>query len=496
MSAGTTVAGRTAWTALRLPAEEHAFVHAAGEPFASDDPATGETVATLASSTPADVDAAVAAAQRAFAASRWASDGVLRARVLHGFADALRADADRLAELLTREQGKTIHEARVELHGAAKMVDYYAGLARAVSGRSLVLAPNVHGVVLREPCGVVAVITPWNWPLVLLVRSLAPALAAGNACVVKPASLTAAVTVETLALLATQPELPEGVLACVLGSGAVVGEQLVGHDGVDMVAFTGETETGIRVMRRAAQGLRKVALELGGKAPNVVFADADLDKALAGAENAIFTTCGQICTAGSRLLVEDAIHDSFLERLAANVERLRVGDGLDERSQLGPVVSRAQRDKILDYVETGRREGTLVAGGSTLDGPEHERGWFVSPAVFSDLPAGSRLVREEIFGPVLTVQRFADEAEAVALANDTEYGLAAGLWTRDVDRAWRVGRAIRAGTVWINTYHHFYDEAEVGGFKRSGIGRQQGVEGLYEFTETKHLNFDGNASLW
>jgi len=270
----------------------------------------------------------------------------------------------------------------------------------------------------------------------------------------------------------------------------------VGHDSVDMVAFTGETQTGIRVMKRAAEGLRKVALELGGKAPNVVFADADLDKALAGAENASFTTCGQICTAGSRLLVEDAVHDEFLERLAANVSALRVGDGLDERSQLGPVVSAPQRDKILGYVETGRREGTLVVGGARLEGRPYENGYFVSPAVFTDLPSGSSLIRDEIFGPVLTVQRFADEEEAVALANATEYGLAAGLWTQNLDRAWRVGRAIRAGTVWINTYHHFYDEAEVGGFKRSGIGRQQGVEGLHEFTETKHLNFDGNASLW
>jgi betaine-aldehyde dehydrogenase len=496
VSADTTIARRAALVELRLPREGQGFVFASGESFQSNDPATADTVATLASSTPADVDRAVAAAERAFRTSRWASDGELRARVLHGFAEALRADVNHLAELLTREQGKTIHEAHVEVYGAAKMVDYYAGLARAVYGRSMVLAPNVHGVVLREPCGIVAVITPWNWPLVLLVRSLAPALAAGNACIVKPASLTPAVTVETLARLAAQPDLPEGVLACVLGSGAVVGEALVGHVGVDMVAFTGETETGIRVMKRAAEGLRKVALELGGKAPNVVFADADLDKALAGAENAIFTTCGQICTAGSRLLVEDAVFDEFVGRLAAIVEALRVGDGLDERSQLGPVVSRVQRDKILEYVERGTREGTLVAGGAALDGPAYDSGCFVSPAIFADLPTGSSLIRDEIFGPVLTVQRFAGEEEAVTLANDTEYGLAAGLWTQNLDRAWRVGRAIRAGTVWINTYHHFYDEAEVGGFKRSGVGRQQGIDGLHEFTETKHLNFDGNPTLW
>jgi betaine-aldehyde dehydrogenase len=470
-------------------------VYARGDGFESTDPATGEFVAELAASTSADIDEAVAAAVGA-ARSAWANDGELRARVLYGFAQALRADEDRLAELLTREQGKTIHEAHIEIAGSARMTEYYAGLARLVYGRSTVLGAEVTGVVLREPVGVVAVITPWNWPLTLLVRSLVPALAAGNATVVKPASITSAISVEALALLASQPGLPDGVLTCVLGAGSVVGDALVGHDGVDMIAFTGETVTGIQVMKRAAEGLRKVALELGGKAPNVVFADANLDKALAGTENAIFTTCGQICTAGSRLLVEDRVHDEFVERLAAITNGLRVGDGLDPSSQLGPLASAAQRDKVLGYVERGKAEATLVAGGAVLEGEDFDSGNFVSPAIFAELPPGSSLTRDEIFGPVLTVQRFSDEAEAIALANDTEYGLAAGLWTQNVDRAWRVGRAIRAGTIWINTYHHFYDAVEVGGFKRSGIGRQQGLEGLYEFTETKHLNFDGKATLW
>jgi betaine-aldehyde dehydrogenase len=263
-----------------------------------------------------------------------------------------------------------------------------------------------------------------------------------------------------------------------------------------MIAFTGETRTGIRVMKRAADGLRKVALELGGKSPNIVFADADLDKALAGADNAIFTTCGQICTAGSRLLVEEAIVDELVERLAENVRSLRVGDGLDPSTQLGPVISAEQRDKILSYVQRGDEEGKLVEGGLPLNDSDHSNGFFVSPAIFTDLPQTSSLLREEIFGPVLTVQPFGDEAEAIALANDSEYGLAAGVWTQNLDRAWRVGHALRAGTIWINTYHHFYDEAEVGGYKRSGIGRQQGLEGLHEFTQTKHLNFDRNATLW
>ena len=492
----TSSTSRGRWEPLQLPANGQGFVRAGGNAFESRDPVTGEVVATLRSSTPPDLDSAVERAQQAFRTSRWASDGALRAQVLHGYARALTENSERLAELLTREQGKTIHEARIELAGSARMVDYYAGLARAVYGRSAVLGPEVTGVVLREPVGVVAVITPWNWPLTLLVRSLAPALAAGNAAVVKPASLTSAVTVEALALLTAQPDLPDGILGCVLGSGAVVGDALVGHEGVEMIAFTGETRTGIHVMKRAAEGLRKVALELGGKAPNVVFADANLEKALAGAGNAIFTTCGQICTAGSRLLVEDGIFDEFVERLAANADGLNIGDGLDASVQLGPVVSADQRDKIAEYVERGKREGTLVGGGAPLEGNGYDEGFFVSPAIFTDLPSDSTLIREEIFGPVLTVQRFADEDEAIALANQTEYGLAAGLWTQNLDRAWRVGRAIRAGTVWINTYHHFYDEAEVGGYKHSGIGRQQGIEGLHEFTETKHLNFDGKPTLW
>jgi betaine-aldehyde dehydrogenase len=496
MATPTTAPKRRSWQTIELPAGGQRFVHATGPAFESRDPVTDEVVAKLASSTTGDLDTAIGRAQTAFRQSPWASDGALRARVLHAYASVLREHADRLTELLTREQGKTIHEARIELAGSAEMVEYYAGLARAVYGRSAVLGQDVTGVILREPVGVVAVITPWNWPLTLLVRSLAPALAAGNAAVVKPASLTSAISIEALGLLAAHPELPEGILTCVLGSGAVVGDALVGHDGVEMIAFTGETQTGISVMKRAAEGLRKVALELGGKAPNVVFADANLDKALAGAENAIFTTCGQICTAGSRLLVEDTIHDEFVERLAANAASIRIGDGLDESTQLGPVVSAVQRDKIGEYVELGTREGTLVGAGGQVAENGLDGGLFVAPAIFTDLPSDSALMRDEIFGPVLTVQRFSDEDEAVALANDTEYGLAAGLWTQNLDRAWRVGRAIRAGTVWINTYHHFYDEAEVGGFKRSGIGRQQGIEGLHEFTETKHLNFDGKPSLW
>jgi len=495
MSTRAYSAHRTAWSPLTLPAPDHAFVHARGEAFESSDPATGEVVAVVTASRTADVDAAVTAA-RAARGGIWRDDGALRGKVLWRYAEALRENSDRLAELLTREQGKRLFEARGEIAGAAEMVEFYAGQARALYGRSIALKPGVHGVVLREPVGVVAVITPWNWPITLLVRALAPALAAGNAVVAKPASLTPAITVEALALLAADPDLPEGVLGCVLGSGAEVGHALVSHPGVEMIAFTGESETGIDVMKHGAERLKKVSLELGGKSPNIVFADADLDKALAGAENAAFFSGGQICTAGSRLLVESPVAEDFVERLGERVAAMRVGDGLDPETDVAPVVSSSQRHRILEYVELSSREGRIVARGEPPAGEPYELGCYVPPTVVADLPSDSRLIREEIFGPLLTVQEFADEEEAVALANATEYGLAAGLWTSDLNRAWRVGRGLEAGTVWINTYHHFYPETEVGGFKRSGVGRQQGLVGLEEFSETKHLNFDSNPTLW
>lgn len=487
---------RQQWAPLEVPRKGSRCALASGGTFDDLDPTTQELVASVRSSTVADVDQAVARAADAFASTPWRNDGRLRAGVLWRFAEKLRKNVGPLAELLTREQGKTIGEARSEVLGSAEMVEYYAGLARALYGRSAVLGDFAHGVVLREPVGVVAVITPWNWPLTLLVRSLAPALAAGNACIVKPASLTPAITVEGLELLADDPALPDGVLSCLIGPGSVVGEALVSHARVDMVAFTGESATGVGVMRKAAEGLRKVALELGGKSPNIIFADANLDKALDGAMNAVFTTSGQICTAGSRLLVEAPIYDYFVSRLLGRVNGLRMGDPLEASTTLAPLASAHQRQVVMEYVELGRKEGTILAGGELPADPALERGNFVPATVIADLPHGSRVVQEEIFGPVLTVHSFKDEEEALQMAESTEFGLAAGVWTTNLDRAWRVGRALRSGTVWVNTYHHFYPEAEVGGFRRSGLGRQQGLEGILEFTETKHINFDAKPTLW
>jgi betaine-aldehyde dehydrogenase len=490
-------APRRAWTPPSITTHGREFLRVSTDPLATHDPATGELVATIETSTLSDVDAAVDRANDSFARSSWRNDGALRSRVLFRWAERMRNNVDELAELLTREQGKTLAQARGEVQSSINMIEFNAGQARAIYGRAIALSDGVHGVVLREPMGVVAAITPWNYPLNLTIRAVAPALAAGNAVIVKPASLTPAIVVHALSLLAVDHDLPSGILSAVVGSGATVGDRLVGHDGVQMIAFTGESKTGIDVMKRAADGLKKVSLELGGKSPNIVFADANVEKALAGAENAIFSAAGQICTAGSRLLVEESMHDEFVTRLAERASALRVGDGLDPQTQMGPLISAAQKRAVCEYIEIGKADGgTLVAGGEDLNDAPYDKGHFVAPTVVTGLPSGSRLLSEEVFGPVLAVQSFASEDEAVALANGTDFGLACGLWTSNLDRAWRMGRAIEAGTIWINTYHHFYAEMEVGGFKRSGVGRQQGMEGLLEFTETKHLNFDSNISLW
>ena len=488
---------RSEWVPLKPGGAGYDFLCASGESLESCDPATGEVVAVVRSSTDSDIDEAVSRARDVVARARgWARDGARRAAVLQRFAASLRRSQDRLAELLTREQGKPIEEARTEVKKAAGLFEYYGGLSRGVEGRVLSVGDYADAVIVREPLGIVAIVVPWNSPLILLARALAPALAAGNACVVKPASLTPAISVEALAMLASDPDLPRGTVSCVCGAGETVGEALVSHDGVDMVSFTGASTTGSEVMRRAADGLKKVCLELGGKCPNLIFADAPFDKALAGVQEGIFAEAGQNCTAGSRLLLENDIYQQFLDSLVASAARIQVGDGLNPATDMGPLVSQHQKDVVMEYVAIARNEGEIVLGGNDRHVSGYERGFFVAPTIVTGVSQGSRLVREEIFGPVLTVQRFSSEDEAVELANDTHFGLAAGLWTQNLDRCLRVARLLKAGTVWINTYHHYYPEAEGGGFKDSGVGRQQGVAGLLEYTQTKHLNFDTAPTLW
>ncbi len=459
--------------------------------FEITNPANGEIVSRIPKMTAPDVDRAVSAASGAMEETDWAHDGVLRAKVMLQWADRLEANIESIARQLTLENGKLIGEATYEVSSQVGVIRYNAVLARTVSGRSHSLGRDSFAVVAREPMGVVAVISPWNWPVTLMIRDLAPALAAGNAVLVKPASQTAGVSLDVLRLLIEETDLPSGIVHAIAGSGSDAGQAMVVHVGIDMIAFTGDSSTGRNIMREAAPTLKKTALELGGKSPMVVCADADLDKAVPTLVSAVFTTTsGQICTAPSRLLVERAIEVELCRRLKEAIAAIRVGDGLDRASQMGPLTTADQYKKVLKYMEMGRRECRLVAGGEALHDKNLAKGNFVSPAIFTDVADDSPLNREEIFGPVLVIKTFEGDEEAIALANDTEFGLASAVFTENVHRAWRIARAIKAGTVWVNTYNRFYPEVEVGGYKQSGIGRMAGLDGLLEFTQTKFINFD------
>src|SRR5579884_90573 len=453
------------------------------------DPANGELVYRATSSTVDDARAAIAAAKAAFERTEWADNAVARAKALYKMADALRAHLDELAELLTREGGKPLSVSRAEVLRGADALEYYAGLARNVYGRSINLGPNEMAILMREPVGVVSIIVPWNMALSLLTRSLAPALAAGNAVVIKPASLTPGATAEFIAMIDELDEFPKGIVNYVIGPGSPVGTELVKHPDVDMVAFTGDTSTGKEIMRLAADTLKKVSLELGGKSPNIVFADADFDRAIRGAiTGASLFHAGQVCVAGTRVLVQEDIHDRFMERVREITAKMRVGPGLEKGVEVGPVISQAQLERVLDYIEVGKREAELVVGGKRLTEGELAKGYFIAPTVFDRVPVDARIAQEEIFGPVISVLTFKNEQEAAEIANATVYGLAAAVWTNDINKALRVARKVRAGMVWVNTFGKLYPNAEMGGFKQSGIGRQYGLEGLWEFTELKHIN--------
>jgi betaine-aldehyde dehydrogenase len=365
-----------------------------------------------------------------------------------------------------------------------------------VYGRSASLSEDSYGIISREAIGVVGIIVPWNWPASLMIRDMAPALAAGNAVIVKPASYTPAICAEFIEILSQVESIPKGIVNFVSGSGATVGEVLAESKDVDMIAFTGDGSTGARIAQVAAPSHKKLSMELGGKSPNVIFEDANLSKAIPAATWAFLVTSGQFCMAGTRLIVQDTIYDSVCNALKTEIESLKVGCGMDEGSDLGPLVAESQLNKVMEYIEIGKKEGKVLTGGYRLTGAEYDKGWFIAPTVFTDLPSDSRLVQEEVFGPVLVVQKFHTEAEALALANGTEYGLAGAVWTTDVNRAMRVARKIKAGTVWINAYSKFYAETEFGGFKSSGNGRAMGVQALHEYTELKHINFDLKPTFW
>lgn len=453
------------------------------------DPGNGELVYRAPNSPVEDAREAIAAAKHASETSDWGDNPEQRSTALYKLAQALKDSVDWLAPLLTREGGKPLSVSRAEVLRGADAIQYYAGLARAVYGRSTMLAPDSLAILLREPIGVVSIIVPWNMALSLLTRSLAPALAAGNAVVIKPSSVTPGATAEFVKMIDDIPEFPKGIVNFVVGPGSTTGAELAKHPDVDMVAFTGDTSTGKEIMRMAADTLKKVGLELGGKSPNVVFADADFDRAVRGALNgASMFHAGQVCIAGSRVLVEEKIHDQFVEKLTELTKRLRVGHGLQEGVNAGPVMNETQLNRIMDYIEEGKQEGKLVIGGERLTDNGLDKGYFIAPTVFDHVPVDAKIAQDEIFGPVLTVLTFRDEEEASEIANATVYGLAAAVWTKDIARAVRVAKRIKSGMVWVNTYGKLFPAGEMGGYKQSGIGRQYGLEGLWEYTEMKHIN--------
>ena len=459
----------------------------AANTFTTVNPATEEPITQVAEGRAEDIDRAVKAARQAFEGPWAGVSAADRGRLLWKMADLIESRLAEIAEVETLDSGKTITESsRVDVPMAADCFRYFAGWATKIEGETIPVRAPCFGYTLREPLGVVGQIIPWNFPILLAAWKVAPALAAGNTIVLKPAEQTP-LTALRLAGIAEEAGLPPGVLNVVTGFGPTAGAALVNHPGVDKIAFTGSTAVGQEIMRRAAGSLKRLTLELGGKSPNIVFADADLDLAVRGASNGIFYNKGEVCTAGSRLFVEESLHDALLDRLSAFTAKLQQGDPLDPKTRLGPQVSEGQMNRVLSYVDKGKGEGArLVAGGSRASG----KGYFVRPTIFDDVQNGMTIAREEIFGPVLSVLRFRDLDEVVRAANDTPYGLAAAVWTKDIKKAHRAARLLRSGTVWINTYGLYDSAMPFGGYKMSGFGRELGRHGLLEYTQTKSVWVD------
>lgn len=463
-------------------------------------PANGTLLATVCEASVADVDAAVSSAAASFASGQWSALPVReRGDRMRNIAKILLAHREELARIESLDAGKTLREARLDVDDAASAFHYFANIADLDAGRMIDAGdPNILSRIGYVPVGVCALIAAWNYPLQTISWKLAPALAAGNTVVIKPSELTPLSTIKLIELL-EEANLPAGTVNLVLGPGSRVGTALVEHPDVDLISFTGGLDAGQKVMAAAAQGIKKVTLELGGKNPNIIFNDTDFETVVDNALTAAFVHSGQVCSAGSRLIVHDEIYDRFVSELARRAELIQLGDGLDPTSECGPLASAEHRENVERHIARGVAEGArLVAGGHRPTDKGLQDGNFLRPTVFADCERTMDIVREEVFGPVVTIERFSTEEEAIFLANDTEYGLAGAVWSNDASRAQRVAEQLRHGTVWINDYHPYLPQAEWGGFGKSGLGRENGLQGLNEYRETRHIyqNINPAPARW
>jgi betaine-aldehyde dehydrogenase len=464
-----------------------------GKYFDAVNPSNGEVFARVSDADTVDVQTAVSAARLAFDHGRWPQLSIReRGDVLLKMASLIRENAKELADLECASCGKTIkHATFIDVPTAAETFEYFGNLSGTLTSETVKNSHDVLSIIEREPMGVVAAIISWNYPLIMSAWKLAPALLAGNSVVLKP-SPAACVSVMFLAKLALQAGLPKGVLNIIASSNSKAGQELVSSSEVDMVTFTGSTATGEAVMAAASKGVKKLVLELGGKSPNIVFADCDMEAAVGGCLSAIFMNQGQMCTAGSRLLVDSTIHKEFVDRLVAGARKLKIGPAENFETEFGPLVSLEQRDRVLKCIERGKQEGARIACGGGIPAV-NAKGAYLEPTILVNVRNSMKVAQEEIFGPVLCVIPFSSTEEAIQIANDTKYGLAAMIWSRNLEKANQVARRLRCGTVWINTYGAFLNEAPFGGYKQSGFGRELGLAGLLEYTLLKHIAVDASS---